>query len=315
MIMIASLVSFDRESQDRYEKLIDNTINIINKDEVEEEQLAELEVLICRDRDLSEEFVLRCKKLKLIYVVSAGVEKLPFKVIRQKGILVANAAGICDDAISDYVLGVMLAFSSKIYDCILYKENSYWKPYLYTDTLRGKTLTIVGTGKIGKAICHKAKVFGMNVIGVRRSKKLEKEFDGIETFHNLNEVLSYSDYIVSTVPLTDETYHLFNRDMFLSMKETAVFINISRGGVVDENALIRALNEKKIFGAALDVFEKEPLPKDNPLWDIGNLIISPHSSGRLCDFMDYAMDIFATNYNDYKNNRTLTNQVNVELGY
>lgn len=312
---IASLVNFDDNSHRKYEGLVGQDIICIQKEKVSCEELDTIEVLVCRDRDLTEEFIEKCTNLKMIFVVSAGVERVPFAFVREKGILVANAAGICDDSISDYVLGTMLAFSCKIYDCVLYKEQSYWKPYLYTNTLRGKNLTIVGTGRIGKAICLKAKAFGLNVTGIRRNVKPEDGFDRIDSIANLDRILPESDYVVSTVPLTEETYHLFDSDKFTKMKESAVFINISRGKVVDEAALLCALKKKNIYGAALDVFETEPLPKESKLWEAENLIISPHSSGRLSDFMDYAMEIFAVNYDDYKNARKLTNQVNLDLGY
>lgn len=312
---IASLVSFEQTALEGYERMIGQKITLVDKEKTTVDGLNKIEVLVCRDRDVSEEFLNSCTSLRMIYVVSAGVEKLPFDLIRERNILVANAAGICDDAISDYVLGTMLAFSSRIYDCILYKEQSYWKPFLYTDFLRKKVLTVVGTGRIGKAICNKAKAFGMKVIGVRRSVNPESGFDETRSIADLEEVLPESDYVVSTVPLTKETVHLFDSDKFSRMKKSAVFINISRGSVVNEEALAEALEKKRIYGAALDVFETEPLPKESKLWQMKNLILSPHSSGRLCDFMDRAMEIFAINLSDYKGGRELTNQVKVDLGY
>lgn len=277
--------------------------------------LSEAEILICRDRDLSEEFLDTFKRLKFIFIVSAGVEKLPFEYLKKRNIRVANSGGISDEAMSDYAVGAMLLFSSRFKECMEYKSQHYWKPYLMTDVLKQKRLLIVGAGKIGQAIAKKASVFGMHITGIKRKLNTLPDFDEISILKDLDIELPKADYVVCTIPLTEETYHLFDRQRFEKMKKTAVFINLSRGKVIDQSALIEILDMRKIRGAVLDVFETEPLEHESALWDLDNVVLTPHSSGRIEDFLRYAVDVFITNVNQYCYGEKMDNAVDLENRY
>lgn len=299
------------------EKKIGEKIHLIHKNELDENGclIADSEVLICRDRDLSEGLLMKFPALKFIFVVSAGVEKLPFDYLQQNGIVVANTSGVSDAVLSDYVIGAMLMYSSKFFDCFRYKQENYWKPYLMSEGLFGKELVIVGAGKVGRAVAAKATAFGMRVVGIKSQVTEESLFNVIDVLDNLDSYLATADYVACTLPLTKETYHLFTEEKFSIMKESAVFINVSRGKLVDEQGLISSLKANSIKGAVLDVFEEEPLNSESELWSLENVIISPHSSGRIAEFLKYSMGVFEKNLLAFRNKEKLPNQVDLEKGY
>ncbi|MCC8049998.1 MAG: D-2-hydroxyacid dehydrogenase [Clostridiales bacterium] len=283
--------------------------------EVHREEFEGAEVLLCRDRDLSPDFLDMFPQLEFLFIVSAGVEKLPFDYLKKRKIVVVNSGGISDRAMSDYVMGALLLFSCKFGECFEYKRIHYWKPYLMTESLADKRLLIVGAGKIGKEIARKAKVFDMQIIGVKQSPEKLSGFDKIITLNELDEELPDADYIVCTIPLTPLTYKLFDMQRFQKMKETAVFINISRGNIVEQKDLETVLKEKRIKGAVLDVFETEPLSPDSSLWDLENVVLTPHSSGRIEEYIKYAVECFIADFNRYAKGETMQNRVDLEKRY
>lgn len=281
----------------------------------EKDSVRAAEVLICRDRDLTIELLEAFQQLKFIFVVSAGVEKLPFEYLKQREITVCNCGGVSDAAMSDYAIGAMLLFSSCFKKCIEYKQNRHWQRFLYTDSLKSKRLLIVGAGRIGSAIAQKASSFGMDIVGIRNRCINSPFFSRIAAMEQLDTELAEADYVVCTLPLTETTVHLFDKNRFGKMKHTAVFINISRGKIVDEKALINSLKNDCLAGAVLDVFETEPLPEDSELWDLENVVLTPHSSGRLEGFLKYAVEKFAINVKAYIQGDALPNQINLNRRY
>lgn len=279
------------------------------------EVMQDTDVLLCRDRDLSEAFLSMFPKLGMIFVVSAGVENLPFQYLKGRKILAANSSGISDSIISDYVMGAMLLFSCKFLDCFYFKQEKIWKPYLHIDGLKGKKLLIVGAGNIGKAVAAKAGAFGLKITGVKTEIAKEPFFDNIITLDKIEMPLKEADYVVCSLPLTTNTYHLFDARLLDNLKKDAVFINISRGGLVDEAYLTSLLAQKRIRGAVLDVFEQEPLGKGSMLWDLKNAVITPHSAGRCERFLKYALAVFARNVSAYRNKQALPDMVDLDKGY
>ena len=232
-----------------------------------------------------------------------------------RNIVVANSGGISDSFISDYVIGAMLMFSCRFLDCFYYKQKKFWKPYLYTDALRGKKLLIAGAGKIGKAVAQKAVSFGLSVTGVKTEITEETFFDSIITLNSLEMYLEEADYVVCAMPLTQETYHLYDSRRLDRLKKDAVFINISRGGLVDEDYLAGLLEQKRIRGAVLDVFEKEPLGRESMLWELENAVITPHSSGRCEQFLRHSLRVFGRNLTAYRKKQILPDMVDLDKGY
>lgn len=274
-----------------------------------------VEVLIARDRDPIEEIVNACNNLKLLFIVSTGVEKLPFELLRSRGIQVANTGGVNSGIMSEYAMAYILAKSTRVCENILNQQENHWKKFQCVDSLEGKTLLIVGAGRTGQLLAQKANVFGMHCIGVKKHVGQLFGFDKVVGLDNLNDVLPIADFIVCTLPLTDETQYLFDETKFHYMKSDATFINISRGKLVVTDDLVAALESGEIAQAVLDVFETEPIDKDSVLWHTKNLWITPHSSGRLENFMDEAIKCAARNIKAFINNESLPNKVNLTDGY
>ena len=277
--------------------------------------LNSIEILLARDRDINILLLEKMVSLKMIFVVSTGVERLPFKYLQERNIVVANTIGVSDETMSDYVIGALLNFSSNFLSCFHYKNHRHWQKYLCTEPLAGKNLLICGTGRIGKKIAEKAKAFRMKTIGIKTKIEQVSFFDEVYDMTSFENQLEKADYTVCCLPLTKKTYRLFNFNAFSIMKQSSVFINISRGGLVDEDELIVALEENQIKGAVLDVFETEPLPKESKLWDLDNVILTPHSSGRIHNFLDYSIHCFCDNLISYKTTGKLVSPVDLNKGY
>lgn len=274
-----------------------------------------VEALICRDRDDVAGIVAACPNLKFLYVVSVGVERLPFELLREKGIVVANAGGVNAEIMSQYVLAYILSQSARVCENLANQRDGRWKRFQCVDDLRGAKLLVVGAGRVGSLIAKKANVFGMHVVGIKNHVHPVKEFERIVGLNCLEAELADADYVVCTIPLTPATKGLFDERRFAAMKETATFINISRGGLVDEDALVEVLHAHKIKSAVLDVFQKEPISADSSLWKCHGLYVTPHSSGRLENFMDVAIAQFVTNLQAYLGHEPLPNKVNLVDGY
>lgn len=292
-------------------------ISVFSSIEEAEAVLPEAEILVTYGEDLTGEILQKsCKKLRWIMVVSAGLERLPWDELKELGILVTNARGIHKGPMSEYTLGVILQAARRSQELLVKQQQKNWDRSIRVDEIQGKTLGIIGTGSIGQEIARKAKAFGMVTLGVNRSGKPVEHFDRIFSRKDLSQVLGDSDYVVVIVPLTGETYYMVGTAEFETMKPSAYLINISRGDVVDEQAMIAALRTKKIAGAVLDVFSKEPLPVESPLWDLEGVIITPHLSGRSPLYMERAMEIFACNLEVYFQGRgKMQNIIDLERGY
>jgi phosphoglycerate dehydrogenase-like enzyme len=274
-----------------------------------------VEILICRDRDNINFILDNCPNLKFIFIVSVGVEKLPFKRLKEKNIIVANPGGINAPIMSEYVLGAILAFSTRARENILNQEKHLWKKFQCVDSLADKVLLVVGVGHTGKLIAHKAKVFGMYCIGIKKHPRVVVDFDYVDTLDNLNSYLPKADFVVCTLPLTAETRKIFDKTRFCLLKKNAVFINISRSGLIDQTALVACLEEKTIKGAVLDVFDNEPLSENDPLWNVSNLMLTPHSSGRLENFILQTLPYIEKGICAFLKGNRIPNQVNLDNGY
>lgn len=276
----------------------------------------DMEILVCRDRDNILDVLNECRKLKFIFIVSTGVEKLPFKTLRDRSVIVSNTGGVNCRIMSEYAIGAVLAHSTRVYENMLNQSKHYWKKYQCVDSVEGKVLLLVGAGRTGKLISKIGRILGMECRGIKRDiSKGSENFDHISTLEDLDEELSIADYVVCTLPLTDATRNLFDINRFQKMKKEAIFINISRGKLVVQGDLVKALRRGIIAGAILDVYEKEPLCPDDDLWDVPNLHLTPHSSGRLEDFMDRAIECCALNLSAYLGGKTIPNLIDLENEY
>lgn len=292
-------------------------VQVIPKEKLQQQEsvLRNTEILICRDRDLLPCCLDVFENLKWVFIVSTGVDKVPFEYFYKKGIKVSNSPNISNDAISDYVMGAALFYSCQFNQLIKCQAEKYWKPFAMTEPLRSKKLLIVGAGKIGQAIAHKAKAFGMLVYGICRTEKEIECFDAIKDMAALGDMCGEADFVVCALPLTNETKYVFNEDIFNKMKHSVVFINIARGALVDTDALIKCLKRRSIGGAVLDVFEEEPLTYESELWDLDNVLITPHSSGRVANYLECSMGIFKENLIAYIKTGNPLEEIDLVKGY
>ena len=285
-----------------------------------EEALATAEVLygFPPSADRASELATKARKLRWFQAASAGVDRLEAGGLLGRKVVVTNSSGIHGTPIGEYVLGIMLAFAKGLHRSFRSQAGRQWVRYLPSE-LRGKTVGVVGMGHIGAEVARLAKAFGCRVLAVRRSaasrSKSDPLADELLPAADLPYLLSESDFVVLAVPLTPETRHLIDEQALGAMKDTAYLINISRGAVVDEAALTRALREGRIAGAGLDVFEREPLPPESDLWDMENVIVTPHISGGTELYFQRAVELFCENLRRYLAKEPLVNLVDPRRGY
>lgn len=254
-------------------------------------------------------------KLQWVHSLSAGVESLLSPAVVNGNIILTNSKGIHSIPVSEHVLALMLAFSRDLPQMFRNQANKEWKRPVVLDELHEKTVGIVGLGSIGREIAKKCKALGMRVLGVKQVLSTELFIDHLYASSQLDEVLPQCDYIISATPLVEKTKELFDEARFSMMKDGAVFINIARGGVVVEQALINALTSGKLRGAGLDVFVTEPLPAEHPFWAMENVIVSPHIAGISPLYLDRAIKLFADNLSRYLDGRDMLNVVDKKRGY
>ena len=230
-------------------------------------------------------------------------------------ITVTNAAGVAADMMAEYVMGGFLHFTLDVPGLLADASNGIWNAKRTVVPLKGKTLLIVGLGHTGRAIAQKAKAFGMHIIGTRARPQPMEHVDDVLRADQLTAALARADFVAVATPLTAQTRNLIGADQFSAMKPGVILADVSRGGVVDQRALLDALCSGHVAGAALDVFETEPLSKDSPFWTQETVLISPHCSS-VYDGWDLAsFDLFLDNLARFQTGQPLLNVVDPTRGY
>ncbi len=266
---------------------------------------------------LPRDLIVRAPKLKWVQVMSAGVDRFLDSDFRRSPVILTNVSGIHATPISEFVMEQMLMFAKNAPFCFEQKQKKHWQHYA-PSVLRGKTVGIVGLGNIGKEVARLSQAFGMRVVATRRSTPRTQRARNVDLMlprQELPRLLADSDYVVITLPYTHETHNLFGETELRAMKPSAYLINIGRGGIVDEDVLVRALSENWIAGAGLDVFATEPLPPESKLWELPNLLFSPHVSGDMEDYIGHATEVFCKNLKRYLEGKRLFNMVDKQRGY
>jgi len=262
------------------------------------------------------ELLKEAPRLRWVMVGSAGVEWALSPEMLASPVILINSAGVFDRPIADHIFAFILAFSRRLYLFWHQQASRAWKRDAQTEELTGKTLGIVGLGSIGQEVARLGKAFGMRVLATRRHpQRQSEEVDRLYGPESLLEVLPQSDYVAITAALTGETRGMIGEREIQAMKPGAVVINIARGAIIDEMALIHALQEGHLGGAGLDVFVEEPLPPESPLWRMKNVIITPHMAGLSQLIEQRKMDLLCENLRRDLRGEPLLNIVDKELGY
>lgn len=286
------------------------------KTELMNADLSAVEISVGWSKNFSE-LLLASNQLRWVQSISAGVDYLPLKDFSDRNILLSNGSGIHALSISEHIIGVLLGYYRGLNEAVKNQEQNVWaQDSIHYDQLAGKNLLVVGTGHIGQQLSKSIRSLGVNVYGINTTGHPAEGFVETYSIKNMPKIVPEMDIVVGILPGTPETYHIFNSDIFDKMKKTAVFINVGRGDTVHTKELTLALEQKNIAFAALDVFEEEPLPKENPLWKFDNVLITPHISGMTVDFQNKFMKIFLANLKSYVADKELSvNQVELKRGY
>lgn len=261
-------------------------------------------------------------RLKWIHVTAAGLGNLLFPELVASDVVVTNARGMHATAMAEHALGVMLAFVRRLHVARDAQARRAWvQDALWTDPpsfgeLAGSTLGLVGLGAVGSAIAARARAFGMRVVAVRRRPAADPAPADVQWGpERLDAMLAQCDWLVLAPPLTAETRGLMDRRRLALLRPHAVLVNLGRGALVDEAALVEALASGRIGGAALDVFEREPLPESSPLWSMPNVIVTPHVAGTGPRYWARSVELFARNLDAWIAGRPLENVVDKRAGY
>jgi phosphoglycerate dehydrogenase-like enzyme len=300
--------------------------------EIQQALTPEVEVLFTGRGDFSFE---RATGLRWVQMENAGIDHIHDTPLWHTSLPIASANGAHLPHLPEYVLTMLLAWAHRLPELFALQAQSYWFPgkdihQLWPRPVYGRTLGIVGYGAIGREIARMAKALGMRVLATRRPGG-SLHYDGFSppglgdpdgslpdayfTLAELPALLCQSDYVVLGVPLVEQTRHLIGAEELAQMQLHALLINIGRGGLIDQAALLAALQQKRIGGAVLDVTEPEPLPADHPLWRQENVLITPHMAGHSPHHFDNVVDVFAENLRRYLAGEPLLNLVERELGY
>ncbi|HSB77746.1 MAG TPA: D-2-hydroxyacid dehydrogenase [Candidatus Methylomirabilis sp.] len=261
-------------------------------------------------------FCRAAQDLQWIHALSAGVDGLiAVPEISGRRIRVTATKGIHGLPIAEHVLGMMLSFARGFHVLRERQSRKEWKKYLEADEIHGKTAGILGLGNIGRIVAQKCKLMGMRVVALDIQPVEDRMVDHVYRMRDALALMQESDYVVTTLPLTPDTHHLVGEAQLRAMKKTAYLINVARGRIVDEPALIKALTEGWIAGAGLDVFENEPLPPTSELWSMPNVIISPHMSAISPYYMDRAIAVFCENLARFAQGNEMLYEINWDTGF
>lgn len=278
--------------------------------------LREAKMLVCNSGGWDESYIEILDPGDWIQITSAGYDSYPIDIFRERGIALTNATGNYGPVVAEHTFALALSFSRMLPHFLRNQEQRKWgsrtEISLKLGDWKDHTLTIYGLGNIGESIAERGLAFDMDVYGIKRSPD---DYDGclaadqVLSESDFHDILPETDLLVAIVPLTEETRNSINRKVFQLLPDSAIFINVARGAVVEEKALINALRHGKIAGAGLDVFREEPLCQDSPLWERDDVILTPHIAGRSSTFPERFTSLFLENYDRWQENKALVNQV------
>jgi phosphoglycerate dehydrogenase-like enzyme len=259
-----------------------------------------------------------CPNVRWVHSRSAGLDTVLFPELVESAVPLTNGRGVFSQSLGEFALCAILYFAKDLRRMIANQQAERWDPFDIVE-ISGQTLGIVGYGDIGRAVATRARAMGMRILAVKRHGPSLYNVDPLvnQIFppEERTQMISQCDYVVCAAPLTPETRGLIGEAEFAAMKPNAVVVNIGRGPVIDEAAMVRALTEKRIKGAALDVFDTEPLPAGHAFYHLENVLLSPHCADHTADWTEQAMRFFLAQFERYSEGRPLENVVNKKQGY
>ena len=267
-------------------------------------------------RDLLRTAFLANPGVRWVHSRAAGIDSILFPELVQGPVPLTNGSGVFSPSLGEFVLAAILYFAKDFRRMLRNQEAGRWEPF-DVEEVGGQTVGIVAYGDIGRAVATRVHAMGMRVLALKRHAPISADPRVAQFFgpHQLADMLALCDYVVAAAPLTPETRHMLSDAAFAAMKSSAVLINIGRGPVIDQAALVRALIAGKIKGAGLDVFEQEPIPPGDPIYKLDNVLVSPHCADHTRDWLDRAMRFFLLQYKRFCNGQPLENIVEKHLGY
>lgn len=284
------------------------------KDLIVSDDIKDIDILICYN-PFDTFNIDELNNLKWIQLSSIGIDQVPIDILKNKNIILTNNKGGYSIPIGEWIVLKILELLKNSKTFYNNQNNKLWKIDTGVLELYNKTVTFIGTGSIAKEASKRLQGFDANIIGVNTSGKPVDYFNNCYSIKDLNEVLSFTDILILSIPYTHKTHHLINDTAFNNMKNDSYIINISRGNIIDEKSLIKHIENKKIKGAALDVFENEPLSENSPLWNYNNVYITPHNSWVSEMRNDRRFEAIYNNLKSYINNENLINVIDLSKGY
>lgn len=275
-LLLTGAFKYSREQLSNLEHLGYEIVFVQDERKALSIDVSDIDAVVCNSLFLYND-IKEFKNLMAIQLTSAGLDRVPLDYINEKGIQLFNARGVYSIPMAEWAILKILEIYKKSRAFYKNQEQHKWEKQRDLLELTDKTAAIIGYGSVGTEIAKRLKAFGVNIISVSKQIREDKYIDEPILINDLDVALKKSDVIILTLPLTAETKYLINEEKIKIMEDNAVLINVSRGGIIDENALIESLNKNMFLGVALDVFEEEPL-NESPLWGYENVIITPHNS-------------------------------------
>jgi phosphoglycerate dehydrogenase-like enzyme len=275
------------------ERLPDATVHLPETTDETVELAAEAPIIT--GTRLPETVLDAASELRLFACAAAGYNHLPLDELEGRGVTVTNASGVHGPNIAEHVVGWLLVFARRLDEGIRRQRRREWRHFQGFGELGGSTVTVVGLGAIGRAVVERLEPFGVDTIGVRYTPEKGGPTDEVVGFDDIESALVRTDYLVLACPLTETTRGLIDADALNALPTDAVVVNVARGGVIVTEDLVDALRRNRIRGAGLDVTDPEPLPRDHPLWDFENVLLTPHVSGYTPHYWTRLADVLAAN--------------------
>lgn len=278
------------------------------------ESLGDAEMFVTNPTKWSDSFLDYLGEGDWMQATSIGYAAFPVDEFRRRGVALTNAAAVHDSVVSEHALSLALALSRNLGPIFEQQRAHEWNRDVGSEMWdwKGSRMTVFGLGNIGEAVARRGRAFGMEVYGVKRTPSTYTGVlsrDRVVATDEFHDLLPDTDLLILTVPLTDATHHVIDADALDALPDTGVLVNVARGAVVDQDALVEALERGELGGAGLDVFEPEPLPPESPLWDREDVLVTPHVGGRSRDFPERFSRLFVDNYDRWTAGRSLVNRV------